>query len=316
MKTLSNLVILFFGTLTINAQVSVQTNLTPKIAPGADLVLEVKINKGAINNFSKYQIDVPAGVTISEGDTRSGNFTFDGGRAKIVWVSIPSEPEFIVSFKMKTGSASGPGVFNHKFYYLDNGGKQEVELEPVSVTFDPSGVSSLASLGGAAIASKPAEAKTNEPAVTNTPEAPKTEVVNTPPKEEPKNEIVNTPPKEEPKTEIAKTTPKEEPVKTPVKETPPVVENTPKTVSSENTGARTNSGGIVYKVQIGAYGEDPGKSKFASIGKVVVSKEGGFYKVLVGDYNSKDEAISRLNQLKGSGFNGFVVSYQNGVRIK
>jgi cell division septation protein DedD len=283
MKSLLTAMAVFIAVLGIHSQVSVQTNLPSKIAPNSQLVLEIKLIKGDINNFSKYQIDVPNGVTISEGDSKEGNFHFDGGRAKIVWVTTPPESEFIVSFKMNTGSASGPGVFNHKFYYLDDGSKQEVEFEPINVTFDPSG-------SGTAVAFEKPVVKKNE-------------------QKEAQNDVVSTSATEQPKQDDP------EPVKEPVRATAKVPVSEP----ANNFGGKQSSAsgsGLVYRVQIGAYSEDPSKAKFSSIGKVSVSKEDGFYKVLVGSFNSKEEAVSRANELRSSGYNGFIVTYQNGVRVK
>jgi len=323
MKSLFSLLTAMFIGFISTAQVTVQTNIPASIAPNSNLTIEVKISKGNITNFSKYQMDVPAGVTVTEGESKTGNFTFESNRAKIVWVSIPTEPEFIISFKMAMGSMTGPGVFNHKFYYLDNGSKQEVELEPVNVTFDAAGATVATSLG-AGSGTTPSTSQTVATAVntntqSNVPVTPTpVETPKTAPKEEPKTspiETAKTTPKEEPKI-----TPKEEPKTTtqPVTETKTTKEPEKTTAPAvDNTASKTTaSSGTVYKVQIGAYGYDPGKSRFANAGKVTISNEGGFYKVLVGSFSSKQEAIGKLNELKGSGFNGFVVTYQNGVRVK
>jgi len=249
------------------AQISIQTNVPPTIAPNATLNIEVKISKGSIANFAKYQMDVPAGVTMAEGDSKTGNFTFEAGRAKIVWVSIPTDAEFIVSFVMYSGTVTGTAIINHKFFYLDNGAKQETEMEPINVKFDASGTTWAAALtpiaGSAASAgsSTVASGGNNEPVVTN-----------------------NSTPEVKPNT----------------------VNNTPETSSSS----------LVYKLQLGAYAADPGKSKFASVGKVSVSNEGGFYKVLFGNFKSKEEALAKRSELSSKGFDSFVVAYQNGQRVK
>ncbi|MBA3664085.1 MAG: SPOR domain-containing protein [Bacteroidetes bacterium] len=320
---MKNSILLFlslFLSLRAYTQVTVQTNLPPSIAPGTEALVEVKINKGVILNFSKYQIDVPAGVTVSEGDSRTGNFTFDENRAKIVWVSLPSEPEIIVTFKMTMPSSTGPGVFNHKFYYLGEDGKKEVEFEAVNVNFDASGAKSFASLGGKA-ATDPAEKGTAKTTATLTTSSGDPVTNNNSGGNNTNTEPVKT------NTEPVKTN--TEPVKTnaePVKtNTEPVVNTTSKenTTAKENTSAKTNntasssSSGLVFKIQIGAYGENPSPSLFKGLSeKVTVVKEGGFYKALVGKFSTKEDAVSKINQLKGQGFQGFVVRYQDGVRVK
>lgn len=272
MQKIYSIIILLSLSFCLNAQVTISTNMPKSLAPNANIELQIKINKGSIANFAKYQIDVPNGITVTEGDNKTGNFTFESNRAKIVWVSIPTDAEFIVTMKLNTGTATGPAVFTHKFYYLDNGTKKEVEADAINVSIDANGSTTASNL-------------------TTT---------------EPKREPVVT--KTEPKTEpvVAKTEPKTEPV---VAKTEPVNTKTETNTNSTN--------GLVYKVQLGSFGANPGTSKFAAIGgKVVISNEAGMYKALYGNYPTKDEAIKKREELIAKGFTGFVVAYQNGVRVK
>ncbi len=286
--------------LCFNAQVTMQTNMPKSIAPNANITVEIKINKGGITNFAKYQMDVPAGVTITEGDSKTGNFTFEGNRAKIVWVSIPTEPEYVVTMKLNSGTTSGANVFNHKFYFLDNGVKKEVEGEAINVTFDGS---------GATVASSLPETKTEtktEPVTTTTTTETTTSATTT------ETKVATTETKTEPVTE----TKTETKVVVTETKTEPVKETKTEIKVTKNENTKTTSGGLVYKIQLGAYGVDPGQSKFSAIGKVTMSSEGGFVKALYGNFSSKEEALKKREELISKGFTGFVVSYQNGVRVK
>lgn len=319
MKTRISLLTALFITTFSFAQVTVQTNIPASLAPNTDLLVEIKINKGNITNFSKYQIDVPSGLTITEADSRTGNFSFEGNRAKIVWVSIPGQPEFVISFKVNTGYASGPGTFTHKFYYLGDGGKKEVEFDPINVTFDASGAKSLTSFGFPAT---PAE-NTSQPSMTVTTseagnETPVTSTNNS--TSTTNNSTTNNTTPEPVKTE----TKSAEPVKTTPSEntsTAKITENSnPKSTEKTSSSTTNNTGsttGIEYRVQLGAYGATPDKSLFKGISdKVSVVKEGGFYKAQIGKFSSKEDAVTKLNSVKSAGLNGFVVAYKDGERVK
>lgn len=282
------------------AQVSMTANIPTELAPGSNRTVEVKINKGAISNFSKYQIDVPANVTLSEIDSKTGNFSFENNRAKIVWVSIPVESEFMVSFKMEvTAAATGTGSFVQKFYFLDNGTKKEVEGESYTITFNAN-----------ASATAPVATAT-EPVKTAAPESTPTTTPVTEVKPEVKSEPVVA---AEPTTKpvISETKPVSEPPA--VKEKPEPVAKVKAEPKVAPSAPSTN--GQVFKVQIGAYNAMPSKSKYAAAGKASVSNEDGFYKVLVGSFSSKEEAMKKRDDLKAKGLSGFVVSYMNGVRVK
>lgn len=74
--------------------------------------------------------------------------------------------------------------------------------------------------------------------------------------------------------------------------------------------------GLVYKIQLGAFSKEPSKSDFKTVGRVKITEEDGMYKVLYGSYTSKEEAFKQREQIISKGFDGFVVSYKDGVRIK
>lgn len=277
------------GFTSLFSQITVTANLPSSVSPGSTIDTEVKINKGGIGNFAKYQMDVPTGYVVSSVDAKGGNFTFENQRAKIVWVSMPSEAEFTLKFKLQVMSdAANPGTFSQKFYYLENNEKKEVEATPIVVTT------------GGAVA-------TNNTNVTPTETKPvETQVTETKPVE----------------TKVTETKPVEtKPVETKVTETKPVETKVTETKPSEttNTTSRMSSSaseaGMTYKVQLGAFTNEPSKSKFASVGKVNVDLINGLYKVTTGNFSARDEATKYCSELQGRGISCFVVKYKNGQRV-
>lgn len=305
--TLINLIILINGT---NGQVTMKTDIPATVANNADLLFEVKINKGAIANFTKYQLDVPEGITINEIDIKTGSFTFINNRAKVIWASIPAESEVTILLKLISGSFSGMATFNQKFYYIDNGVKKEVEAEPLLVNFK-GGNSSITKSNPAnaintnvstasqpiSMTSKNTVSENAPPVINNTSNSTKNVTVNS----TEKIPATKTP---EPKQSSSADIDKLAKQFTPVTNT----KNTAKTTSDEM--------GLVYKIQIGASADNPGSAKYSSLQGVSIVKESGFYKVLVGSFKSKDDAIKKKTELMEKGFSGFVVAYQDGLRVK
>jgi cell division septation protein DedD len=277
------------------SQITITSNLPSNINAGASIDAEVKINKGTVGNFAKYQMDVPTGYAVTAVEVKSGNFTFENQRAKIVWVSVPSDPEFIVKFKIQANSdAANPGTFSQKFYYLENNEKKEVD----------GGVNVITIGGGGAVAvnttteTKPVETKVVETVVTETKPV-ETKVV---------------------ETVVTET----KPVETKVTETKPVETKKVETVTSTKTTnttttARVNSSaseaGMTFRVQLGAFTTEPSKNKFASAGSVKIDLIDGMYKVTTGNFNSKEEAIKHRDQLQAKGFSGFIAKYKDGKRV-
>lgn len=88
-----------------------------------------------------------------------------------------------------------------------------------------------------------------------------------------------------------------------------------KTNKDSDSGFEKESG-IVYRIQLGAFSKKPEKSDFKAVGKVKIIEEGGMYKVLYGSFKVKEDAIKERQVILAKGFDGFVVTYQDGSRQK
>ncbi len=76
------------------------------------------------------------------------------------------------------------------------------------------------------------------------------------------------------------------------------------------------SASVYYRIQVGAFKKSrPNKTKFENLGSVDIVKENGWYKVLIGNYSSKEEAMSYRENVVSNGYDAFVASYQNGKRM-
>lgn len=281
------------------SQITITANLPASISAGSSIDADVKINKGAVGNFAKYQMDVPGGYIVTAGDVKGGNFTFENQRAKIVWVSVPSENEFTVQLKIQASSTAASGTFSQKFYYLENNEKKEVEGNSMNVTVGDGGAVAMST----PVESKPVETTSNTTPVETVKSTPVETVASTPVetvKPTPVETVKSTP------AEPVKTTPVET-----VKSTP--VENTSASKMSSSTAA--SASGMTYKVQLGAYSSQPNKSKFSGVSNVSIDQINGLYKVTCGSFKTKEDALKYRDELMAKGFNGFIVKYQNGQRI-
>ena len=290
----------------IFSQITINGNFPSSMSAGSSIDADVKINKGTVGNFAKYQMDVPAGIIVSSIDAKNGNFTFENQRAKIVWVSVPSDPEFTIKLKVQAASDAPSSVtFSQKFYYLENNEKKEVEATPVVISI---GGGSAVAATPAPTETKPAETKPVEPVAT-APVPTETKPVETKPVEP----VAATPAPVE--TKPVETKPVEPVAAKPVPaETKPVEVAAP-VKKTTAPAASTSEAGMTFKVQIGAYSTEPSKSRFAGAGKVNVDLINGMYKVTTGNFKTKEEAIKYRDELQSKGYSGFIAKYKDGVRI-
>jgi len=90
-----------------NADTVLIENNTPAfIAPGVRSLVEVNVRKGDVQGFSKLELTLPDGFIATPGDIKGASFTFSGDKAKFVWMNLPDEPLFKVTYYIE----SEPGV--------------------------------------------------------------------------------------------------------------------------------------------------------------------------------------------------------------
>lgn len=406
MKRFFGLFIVLLGTLVSVGQISMQTNLPPAMGLNSEQVFEVKINKGTYTNFSKYQLELPADVTVQEVDSKLGSFASEENRIKIIWVIAPAEPEFSIKMKLVSGSSSGQKTFVMKYFYMDADTKKEIEMNPLTVDFKEGAANSESNfvalrpkaasplntttisitdlntknpevikqqvnqlrrdskdanlvgereknkaelkLADANTAVSKAESLTNEDEKKTALEKANADKKKAEEELEVANRVLalakslddnaneietinksvnpgaynnqklNTDVAVVPQATSSEASQKDiEKLKQTFNEPPTAPTESvkvTKTTSKEKEVETEN--GLVYRVQVGAFSKEPTKSDFKALGKVTVKTENGMYKVLVGSYSTKDEALKRREQVIGKGFDGFVVTYQDGVRVK
>ena len=265
-----------------NSNIVATRNITPG-ATANEYNVEVKIKKGGIKGFAKYQEVLPAGFNAKGDKLNGSSFSVSDGKLKFVWVSLPTDEELVVSYILeKTASASADAKLdNGEFSYLENDQSKKVKM-----AID-------------AIGNKSADiVKTETPVTTPTVAA---EPVTT-------SQVTTTEPV---KTEPTTTT---EPVKTePVATTEPVKSEPSQTVSKKQ-------GNVVYNVQIGAFTNaiqsDVLAKKFNLSENIKSEMAQGFNKFMVGNFNEYKEARSHRENIKQKGCgSAFVVAYNGAKRI-
>lgn len=286
MKRLLTLV-LATASLFVSSQNTLDANMPEKLASFSTHTLEIKINKGPISSFSKYQLDVPDNVTVKEGISQNGHFSFEGKRAKLVWVESPKTGEFTVSMVLIIGNASGKGNFEHRYYYIDGETKKEISDATMEVEFISGTATSDYNL-----AMNPPK----EPVKLSTGNTPTIAPVKS---DEPKKVTISIPPS----TPITTTAP-----------TPTLTSTTQP--NSSNTTPVSIPEVKEYKIQIGSFSSKPNLSKYGNIGKLSVIQENGVYKLMAGSFKTKEEAVKRMEELKTQGYPGFVVLFVNGEKAK
>ncbi len=120
---------------------------TYTIAPNGEVIVTVDIHKGDAKGIAKLVEEIPDGMKAFEVNSMNGTFTFEQQKVKIMWLDIPKETSFKVSYKLKQeGPVQGDYHIIGKFSYVVDDLKEEFFLSEGVV---------LCKEGGATTANQP-----------------------------------------------------------------------------------------------------------------------------------------------------------------
>ncbi|MCO6481335.1 MAG: hypothetical protein J5I62_00940 [Flavobacteriales bacterium] len=131
---LFNLAGLLLFNMLFSSDVKVSQNLPAQMEPGTEVRVTVTINKAQINGFAKLQIDLPPGLGATAIETRGASFTFADGKAKFIWMALPTQPSFQVSYTLSADAqASGSFPIVARLSFIENNERKTVDAPPATI---------------------------------------------------------------------------------------------------------------------------------------------------------------------------------------
>jgi len=123
---------LFFYQLLFTGDLTVTQKLQSSIIQGESAVVEITIDKGDLPGFAKIQQDFPDGFTAEPIETNGATFSFKDNKLKFIWMSLPEETVFTISYKIiPNKTVEGDFTLGGKFSFILESERQNVEI-PIS----------------------------------------------------------------------------------------------------------------------------------------------------------------------------------------
>jgi len=72
----------------------------PYLNESNEVIVNLMVNKGDLKDFGKIQEQVPRGYRAESLRSKNGIFTFQNSIIKFLWMNMPVEPQFVVSYKL------------------------------------------------------------------------------------------------------------------------------------------------------------------------------------------------------------------------
>ncbi len=119
--------------------VSVKMDVPAQVNAGSEFEVRITLNKGDLDGFSRFQQNIPAGLSAISDQSSNADFTFTDKRVRLIWLRVPKNDEITVSYKVKVDERlKGNFTLGGKFSYIDNNERKSVDVSAVSVTILPS----------------------------------------------------------------------------------------------------------------------------------------------------------------------------------
>jgi hypothetical protein len=99
--------------------VKVRRTTSPIHGVENSFMVELRIDKPGITGFAKIEELIPEGFYASELNSKAGIFTFDNQLVKVIWMAIPEDDEFHMTYELKASSTvSGNQKITGAFSYI------------------------------------------------------------------------------------------------------------------------------------------------------------------------------------------------------
>lgn len=97
----------------------------------SNFTVELTINKGNMLGFAKLVELLPDGLTATAGDAKGASFTFVDQKVKFVWVTMPTSPEFKISYNVTAlPAANGSRSIDGAFSFIENDETKKITVPP------------------------------------------------------------------------------------------------------------------------------------------------------------------------------------------
>lgn len=110
-----------------------------EVYAGKDFIVNVTLKKEKIEGFSRFIMELPAGLIAEPVNSASADFSFSDKKVRLIWLKIPTSNEISFSFRIKLDPRlKGRFSLNSSFSYIYNNEKKTITNVTKSITIIPS----------------------------------------------------------------------------------------------------------------------------------------------------------------------------------
>jgi hypothetical protein len=105
----------------------------------SEFIVELNVSKGNLGGFAKLVESLPEGFTATAMESAGGSFSFADQKVRYIWVSLPADPEFKITYKVKAPKNAGTQSIDGVFSYIEEDETRKFIIAPSNVTVGTGG---------------------------------------------------------------------------------------------------------------------------------------------------------------------------------
>jgi hypothetical protein len=140
-KTLSTLIVLILCSVMLKSQdqVTIRMSVPVQVVAGQEIPVSVEIDKGKLEEFSRFQQELPAGMIAVQDNSGSADFSFENQRVRFIWLKLPAEETLNISYKIRVNERlKGTLTLFGEFSYVENNERKSIVIDKKVVDIRPS----------------------------------------------------------------------------------------------------------------------------------------------------------------------------------
>lgn len=119
--------------------VTLDVQVPEEVTAGSEFEVNVSIQKGDLESFSRLQQSLPAGLTATSYLSSNADFSFEEKRVRFIWLRMPREESVNITYKIKVDERlKGTFSIDSKFSYIDQNERKSVNLVTHPIQILPS----------------------------------------------------------------------------------------------------------------------------------------------------------------------------------
>ena len=117
-----------------NAGIVQEHDLPGDMDAGETRVVTWSLDIYDCEGFARFQVQFPEGIEATAHETAQASFSFEGGKAKFIWMELPPKNTLDVSLEVTANSDFQGGSVTQWFSFIRDGRRKDVEFEPHHMT--------------------------------------------------------------------------------------------------------------------------------------------------------------------------------------